>query len=279
MVVLTHFTGICPGSTIAVEPRSRTPIKSVRACSSHHWPGAHAHADRYDPNPGGLGHPFRSTRPGRHHLLVVAAEPVFTELHSVVQLHGWWQRGESDAMIGALVRLAAADGGDDLDAATVLLHLLEPGARNLARRLARHRDDALGVVLGELACQIRIYPWRRRSRRFAAGLLLDTQHVLWRGELRPGREVLYDPLSPPVATEQPIADKEPELIDILTWAAAAGIATAADVELLSSIFHAAPGTQALVAAKRDIHVKTLRRRRDLTITALRSAADAFLAVA
>ena len=209
----------------------------------------------------------------------VAAEPVFTELHSVAQLHGWWQRGESDAMIGALVRLAAADGGDDLDAATVLLHLLEPGARNLARRLARHRDDALGVVLGELACQIRIYPWRRRSRRFAAGLLLDTQHVLWRGELRPSREVLYDPLSPPVATEQPIADKEPELIDILTWAAAAGIATAADVELLLSIFHAAPGTQALVAAKRDIHVKTLRRRRDLTITALRSAADAFLAVA
>lgn len=95
----------------------------------------------------------------------VAAEPVFTELRSVAQLHGWWQRGESDAMIGALVRLAAADGGDDLDAATVLLHLLEPGARNLARRLARHRDDALGVVLGELACQIRIYPWRRRSRR------------------------------------------------------------------------------------------------------------------
>jgi len=209
----------------------------------------------------------------------VAAEPVFTELHSVAQLHGWWQRGESDAMIGALVRLAAADGGDDLDAATVLLHLLEPGARNLARRLARNRDDALGVVLGELACQIRIYPWRRRSRRFAAGLLLDTQHVLWRGELRPSREVLYDPLSPPVATEQPIADKETELIDILTWAAAAGIATAADVELLLSIFHAAPGTQALVAAKRDIHVKTLRRRRDLTITALRSAADAFLAVA
>ncbi len=83
----------------------------------------------------------------------VAAEPVFTELHSVAQLHGWWQRGESDAMIGALVRLAAADGGDDLDAATVLLHLLEPGARNLARRLARNRDDALGVVLGELACQ------------------------------------------------------------------------------------------------------------------------------
>ena len=67
----------------------------------------------------------------------VAAEPVFAGLESVAQLPGWWRRGESDAVIGALVRLAAADGGDDLDAVVVLLHLLEPGARALARRLAR----------------------------------------------------------------------------------------------------------------------------------------------
>jgi len=209
----------------------------------------------------------------------VAAEPVFTGLRCLAQLPIWWRRGESDAVIGALVRLAAADGGDDLDAAAVLLHLLEPGARNLARRLARHRDDGLGVVLGELACQIRIYPWRRRTRAFAAGLLLDTQHVLWRGELRPSREVLYDPLSPPVACEQPISDDEPELIDILTWAAAGGLTTAQDVELLWSLFQAGPGTQVSFAANSGIHVKTLRRRRDRTITALQSAADTFLAVA
>jgi hypothetical protein len=209
----------------------------------------------------------------------VAAEPVFTDLSSVAQLPGCWRRGESDAVIGALVRLAAADGGNDLDAAAVLLHLLEPGAQNLSRRRARHRDDGVGVVLGELACQIRIYPWRRRTRAFAAGLLLDTQHVLWRGELRPRPEDPYDPLGPPPAIKQPTCEDEPELIDILAWAAASGLTTPADTDLLWSIFRAGPGTQATVAACNGIHVKTLRRRRDRTITALQSGIGAFLAVA
>ncbi len=209
----------------------------------------------------------------------VVAEPVFADLRCVAQLPGCWRLGDSDAVIGALVRLAAADGGNDLDAAAVLLHLLEPGAQNLSRRLHRHRDDGLGVVLGELACQIRIYPWRRRTRAFAAGLLLDTQHVLWRGELRPRPEDPYDPLGPPPAIKQPTCDDEPELIDILAWAAASGLTTPADTDLLWSIFRADAGTQAAVAAKNGIHVKTLRRRRDRTITALRNAADEFLAVA
>lgn len=210
----------------------------------------------------------------------VAAEPVFAGLGAVSQLPTWWRRGESDAVIGALVRLAAADGGDDLDAAVVLLHLLEPGARNLARRLARHRHDALGVVLGELACQIRSYPWRRRTRAFAAGLLLDTQHVLWRGELRPPREILYDPMfPPPPPVDRPVADDEPELVDFLGWAAANGVTTAAEVALLQAIVQAGPGTQAVLAQAYGIGVKTLRRRRDRAIAALQHAAGTYLSAA
>lgn len=145
------------------------------------------------------------------------------------------------------------------------------------RRLARHRDDALGVVLGELACQIRCYPWRRRTRAFAAGLLLDTQHVLWRGELRPPREDLYDPMFPPPPVDRPIIDDEPELVDFLGWAAANGVATAAEVDLLQAIIQAGPGSQAVLAQARGIGVKTLRRRRARTIAALQRAAGTYLA--
>ena len=136
----------------------------------------------------------------------------------------------------------------------------------------------MGVVLGELTCQIRAYPWRRRTRAFAAGLLLDTQHVLWRGELRPAREDLYDPMDPPPSAERLIIeDDEPELIDFLTWAAANGVTTSAEIDLLRAIIHADPGSQAALAKARGIAVKTLRRRRDRAIAALQQVAGTYLA--
>jgi len=57
----------------------------------------------------------------------------------------------------------------------VVLHLLGPGACTVAEQLQDISADALELVLGELALQIRQYPWRRRGRSYAANLLMDTR--------------------------------------------------------------------------------------------------------
>ena len=90
----------------------------------------------------------------------------------------------ADAVIGALVRLAAADGGRDDDALLVLLHLLSDMVLALAARLADLTPDVLGVIVSELACQIRAYPWRRRSRAWAANLRAETRRAVL-AEFRP----------------------------------------------------------------------------------------------
>jgi len=64
----------------------------------------------------------------------------------------------ADRVIGALVRLAAADGADDPDAVLVLLHLLSGGVHTLAAKLGHLSDTIVTLVVGELTCQIRRYP-------------------------------------------------------------------------------------------------------------------------
>jgi hypothetical protein len=115
------------------------------------------------------------------------------------QLRPGTPRKRADELLGALVRLSAVDGHDDGDA-VLLLHLLSEGAEVLAGRLADQAGDVVALVVGELTAQIRSFPWRRRTRAYAANLLLDTKAALWR-ELRPHRtrtfpgagEVLVDP--------------------------------------------------------------------------------------
>ena len=81
----------------------------------------------------------------------------------------------ADDVIGALVRLAATDGADDPDALLVLLHLLSGGVQALATKLAHLSDNILALVVGELTCRIRRYPWQRRTRAHARNLLLDLE--------------------------------------------------------------------------------------------------------
>ena len=107
----------------------------------------------------------------------------------------------ADEVIGALVRLAAADGADDPDALLVLLHLLSGGVHALAAKLAHLSDNILTVVVGELTCQDPPLPLARRTRAHAKNLLLDTKQALLRGELRAGLPdqpgvVLVDPHDP-----------------------------------------------------------------------------------
>ena len=102
--------------------------------------------------------------------------PALTGLRTVDQLPALVAEtvspARADQVIGALVRLAAADGADDPDAVLVLIHLLSGGVHILAAKLAHLSDNIVTVVVGELTCQIRRYPWQRRTRAHAINLLL-----------------------------------------------------------------------------------------------------------
>lgn len=210
------------------------------------------------------------------------------------QLRPGMPRARTDELLGALVRLAAADGHDEPDAVLVLLHLLSDGVEVLAARLADQTGDSLALVVGELTVQIRSFPWRRRTRAYAANLLLDTKAALWR-ELRPHRtrthpqagEVLVDPTdSRQVAAllhgagAAPGDDTELDLHDVLVWAASTGVAPSRDLALLLAIEHSREyggPAQLHVASEWGINERTLRRRRDRTMTALRAASGSYLA--
>jgi hypothetical protein len=87
---------------------------------------------------------------------------------------------EADRILLALVT-RVVDHGDDL-AARVLLQLLLPGTRNLARRwwaLGDH-DERAAAAVGAVYDRIRTYPLARRPGRVAANVLLDAARQLRR---------------------------------------------------------------------------------------------------
>jgi len=191
-----------------------------------------------------------------------------------------------DEVLWALVRMAAADGGDNADAVLVLLHLLADGASALAGKFAHRTDNAVAMVVAELTCQIRSFPWRRRTKAIAAGLLLDTKHALWHGEFRPvedGRAneaVLVDPARWAELLGEPVdrAAPEPELVDLLVWASARGISDAGAVAVMLELIRDDGGNaQQRAAAALGLSVKTVRRRRDRAVAALQAATGDYLA--
>ena len=214
--------------------------------------------------------------------------PALTGLRTVDQLPALVAEtvspARADQVIGALVRLAAADGADDPDAVLVLIHLLSGGVHILAAKLAHLSDNIVTVVVGELTCQIRRYPWQRRTRAHAINLLLDTKQALLRGELRAGQ-----PGQPQVLLVDPhdlafrhldTADPDNADIDLLLWAGGHGIAPLQDLLMLLDLEarrgygHAA---RHHVAHDLGINERTVRRRRDRALRALRQASDAYLA--
>ena len=219
-----------------------------------------------------------------------AQAPALKNLQSVTDLPALVARpndpARADQVIGALVRLAAADGSDDPDALLVLLHLLSAGVHTLAARLAHLSDDIVMVVVGELTCQIRRYPWRRRTRAHASNLLLNTKQALLRGELRPGLRgeltlVLIDPRD--TVRYFDTADEEVgdvDVVDLLLWAGGHGIAPLDDLLMLLDLERRrgyGTGTRHRVAHDLGINERTVRRRRERALTALRNASDAYLA--
>jgi DNA-directed RNA polymerase specialized sigma24 family protein len=101
----------------------------------------------------------------------------------------------SDAILAALVRLAAVTGHNDTTAAWLVIQLLKPGAIHLAGRLAPlvgGPATSEQLVFAELTIRIREYPWRRRPQRVAANLLLDCRQRILRDQQRHRPELLAD---------------------------------------------------------------------------------------
>lgn len=198
----------------------------------------------------------------------------------------------ADELIGALVRLGAADGGDEPDAVLVLLHLLDDGVRRIVRRFADLGGDIGDIVIGALTIQIRSFPWRRRTRAYAANLLLDTQSAVWRevGPNRSSRGSADAPLlvDPTLAVDSALdrwvpgpGDDGVDLVDVLRWAQRTGVADRADVELLVELEYAREfghgPARVRVARAHGIDERTVRRRRMRVLNALRGAVPAYLA--
>ncbi|CCG02739.1 hypothetical protein [Blastococcus saxobsidens] len=221
-----------------------------------------------------------------------ANETALIGLSSVHDLLAVWAEegvdDHRDVVLAALVRLAAVDGGRDDDALLLTLHLLSGLVRTMARQLADLNPDILAVVVGELACQIRRYPWRRRPRAIAANLRAETRRAVL-AELRPSSRYHPDRIEIPTATGDitriatASADEEGEdldVVDLLQWAVRSGV-DAEDVALLIATEcsrdrqHRCADQK--VAAAHGITTRTLYRRRNRTLTALRGMAAQYLA--
>jgi hypothetical protein len=230
------------------------------------------------------------------------AEPALRAAASVADLATLTSPGtdlaRSDAVCGALVRVAAGSRPDGQDAVLVLLHLLSRGLTQLAREIADLTPCPLEIAAGELTVQIRSYGTGprggQRHRAFAANLLRDTRRALLR-ELRPhctprrpnSADLLVDPTDRPRVVEVfdqtipgPGEDDDLDLVDVLVWAERTGVACARDLEVLIEAERsrervAGVASQQQIAAALGVHHSTLRRRRDRALAAMQNASGQF----
>lgn len=217
-----------------------------------------------------------------------AVEPELQATSTVAGLlDAWRDSARTDGVLSALVRLAAVDGGRDDDALLLILHLLSGLVRRLARQLGDLSPDIHSIVLAELTCQVRRYPWRRRRGGVVANLYAETRRAVL-AELRPSDR--YHPDRVEALTDDGdvarLADRHVEasedldVVDLLRWAVRGGV-PAHDVALLVET-ECARDRRLLradeqVAAAYGMTSRTLYRRRERTLTALRGIAPQYLA--
>jgi hypothetical protein len=218
------------------------------------------------------------------------SEPDLAGVTTVAELLAIWSEdGGSDraGVLAALVRLAAADGGSDDDALLLTLHLLSGLVWTMAAQLQDLSPDIVAVVVGELACQIRRYPWRRRSGAVAANLRAETRRAVL-AELRPrvrrhpnwGEFLTLDGDVTRLASATATDQEDVDVVDLLQWAVRSGV-DSADVALLIATECARDLPERTadqrVAAAHGITTRTLYRRRHRALTALRTVAPQYLA--
>jgi hypothetical protein len=142
-------------------------------------------------------------------------------------------RAAADQVLVALVRRAVADDGLS---ARVLLQLLLPGVRRLARRWWALGDDDERAAAAVAAVweKIQHYPVERRPGRVAANILMDAT-VEVRRSLR-GRQLVlpmgFTPGYEPPDTKRPNAAVE--LVEALVDAVQAGVITRHEAQLIAT---------------------------------------------
>lgn len=194
----------------------------------------------------------------------------------------------ADRVLRALAQLAAADGGDDRDAALLLAWLMMPAACRVARCIV-HADIDVHVA-AQLWIEVRTFSWRTTSKVAAniAGRL--RKHLL---------AELADPTDPhgerltrlavvpaalePAAPQAPVSSIE-ELVDLLDAGCASGVINAEGRQLLLDLIATAATephgrtallgdrTSDLVAARWGVSGRTVRRWAARTIHALAETA-------
>jgi hypothetical protein len=211
--------------------------------------------------------------------------------------------GDADALLGALVRLGAMDGGNDQDAAGAVALLLSNGADQLAGQLRNLSGDIDQIVAGQVWLQIREFPWRRRRRAIAKNILMDARRALLRDlgvdTRRCNRGVvllLMDTNDGAVAAVGPRAlvyqdghagsGDELTLAEVLEWATGNGVVAACDAatllelascEVAGSVRGLSSAAEiAAVATRRGVNEKTVRRSRDRALRCLVGARQAYL---
>jgi hypothetical protein len=182
---------------------------------------------------------------------------------------------DADRVLLALVRRAVA--GDAL-AARVLLQLLLPGTRALARRwwALGDADERAAAAVTAVYHRIRHYPIERRPGRVAANVLLDAAHELRRAVPK----LLVTPSADPAAqaalldrartVHRSVEHPAVELTEVLADAVAAGIVGRDDAELIA---RSRIGGQRVadIAQHRGLRPRTLWDRRQRAEDALVSA--------
>ena len=139
----------------------------------------------------------------------------------------------ADRVLVALVRRAVA--GDDL-AARVLLQLLLPGTRNLARRwwALGDPDERAAAAVAAVYHRIRRYPLARRPAKVAVNVLMDAARELRRQVSRSAGAVCSPVAEVPAAGTDDGPDAATELAGVLADAVAEGTITAADARLIAA---------------------------------------------
>ena len=168
---------------------------------------------------------------------------------------------EADHVLVVLV--ARAVEGDEL-AARVLLQLLLPGARRLARTwwALGDADERAAAAVAATYDRIRRYPLARRPRRIAANILMDAA-----SDLRRAARAAQVPASSWDATDvlhglAPVPTTHPalELADALADAVGQGLVTSDDAELIA-VSRIGGTSLREVARRRGAKLRTLQWRR------------------
>jgi len=180
----------------------------------------------------------------------------------------------ADRVLLALVARAVEDAAL---AARVLLQLLLPGVRRLARTwwALGDADERASAAVAAVYGRIRRYPLERRPGRVAANVLMDAARDLRRA-VRPARwepEPWADDDGLEPAAEGPVHPAL-ELAAVLADAVAEGLVSAGDAELIAAS-RIAGVPLAVIAVRRGVSVRTLqwrRRRAEAALAGVRAVA-------